>query len=473
MTNGLYEKLLEEPLALIDACYDDAFRLTYEQIGSIHLRGIRKRFREMRPKIPMLDKLAKEQGIDEIRCIDDAAPLLFTHTVYKSYPMSYLERCQFDKLTRWLNGLTTEDLSGIDASGVTMIDDWFDLLDSKSSLRVFHTSGTTGKLSFLPRTKDLWRQSIIMYANVMRDWRGPNSGPDMLKNHRPLIVPSYRYGAGAAQRGGNLQVELFAGGEENALFMYPEARFSADVASLAGRLRVAESRGEQGAREIAPALLARRAELIRVEKDRPEQLRRFFAEAQARFGGKDVYIGAVWTMLYDCAIEGLQRGVRKVFGPGSVLRTGGGKKGKNMPDNWRELVVEFLGFENFYEFYGISEQMSTCMRCEDGNYHLPPVLVPFLLDPATGIPLPRQDGLTGRFASLDLLPNTYWGGFVTGDEVTLSGWEKPCTCGRTGPFVHPELRRYSEAEGGDDKIICSGAPEAHDHALAFLSEISM
>jgi hypothetical protein len=99
--------------------------------------------------------------------------------------MSYLERSQFNKLTRWLNGLTTQDLSEVDASGVTLIDEWMDLLDAQTELRVFHTSGTTGKLSFLPRTDREWRQNIELSASRIRDWRGPGSGPDMMKNRRP------------------------------------------------------------------------------------------------------------------------------------------------------------------------------------------------------------------------------------------------------------------------------------------------
>jgi hypothetical protein len=468
----LYSRLLDDPAALVDACYDEAFRLTPQQIHDVQLNGARRRFADLRKKIPVLDRLGAEQGIDEITSLDDVAPLLFAHTVYKSYPMSYLERGQFDRLTRWLNGLTAEDLSHVDASGIDLIDDWIDLLDAQTNLRVFHTSGTTGKLSFLPRTDLEWRQNITLSASRIRDWRGPGSGPDLIANKRPLIAPGYRKGASAAARGAGYQVDMYAGGEANALFMYPDARFSADVASLSGRLAVAEAQGELGSLHISPALLARRDELVRVERERPEQLRQFFAEAIRRFGSRDVYIGAVWSILYDTATEGLARGARNVFGEASVLHTGGGKKGKNMPDNWREQLIEFLGFDNFYEFYGCSEQMGFSMRCEEGNYHVPPTTIPFLLDPTTGKPLPREDGLTGRFASLDLLPSTYWAGLVTGDEITMCGLEKPCSCGRSGPWLLPTIRRYTEKEGGDDKVICAGAPAAHDEALNFLTELS-
>ena len=468
-----FERLLQDPTSFHNAPYDEAFRLSIAQIEQLHLEGARQRFAELRPRLPVLDKLAREQGIDAIGQIDDIAPLLFPHTVYKSYPISYLERARFDKLTTWLSGLTTSDISQVDAAGIESIDDWLDLLDARTDLTVAHTSGTTGKLSFVPRSKDQWQQTIVHSAMIIRDWWGRGSGPDILQNKIPIIIPGYRYGAAAMQRGNGIQVDLYAGGEDNALFMYPDARFSADVASLAGRLRSAEARGEAGILDIPQVLLDRRQALIELEQRRPQDVRHFFDEAQRRFGGKDVYVTAMWAILFDWAEEGLKRGIKNIFGPGSVLLTGGGNKGKDLPDDWREQVLEFLGFSNFYEMYATSEMMGLCMMCEHGHYHIPPVIVPFLLDPATGKPLPRKDGTTGRFAGLDLMPNTYWAGLITGDEITLSGWERPCVCGRTGPHVIPPVRRYSEKEGGDDRIVCAGAPEAHDRALEFLAELSM
>jgi hypothetical protein len=95
--------------------------------------------------------------------------------------------------------------------------------------------------------------------------------------------------------------------------------------------------------------------------------------------------------------------------------------------------------------------------------------IPFLLDPASGVQLPRSGTHTGRFGAFDLNARTYWGGFLTGDEVTLCwGDRHACPCGRIGPYLHRTIRRYTEKEGGDDKITCAGSPLAHDAALDFL-----
>ena len=463
-------QLAREPLTFVDASYDEGFTLQQPEREAAQIAGIQQRFTALKAKLPALAKLADEQRIETIDSIESAAPLLFPHTVYKSYPLSFLEQGRFDRLTRWLSGLTTADLSAVDVDGVQTIDEWVARLDSSTELRVIHTFGTTGKLSFLPRTKDQLRITATINAHCIRDFNGAGSGPDLLVSQLPLISPSYAHGASAIVRGMNWMATHFAGGQDKALFLYPDAYFSADIASLAGRLRAAEARGEQGRLELSPALVARREEFAAREANRSRDMDRFFEEARARFSGQNVFMFAVWPILFDWAQEGLRRGLRGVFGRNSVLTTGGGSKGRALPPDYKAQIFEFLGFDHHLEFFGMSELMANAPRCAVGNFHFPPVIVPFALDPDTGKPLPRSGRQTGRLALMDLLPDSYWGGLVTGDEVTLAGFDTPCDCGRHGPYLEPTIRRYSEAKGGDDKINCAGAPEAHDRAVSFLLE---
>lgn len=464
----LFSRLVADPANFIDGSYDEGFQLSPEELDEVHLQGLRKRVGELVPGIPTLSALAQEQGIQHIDRIDDIVPLLFPHTVYKSYPLSLLEKGRFDRLTRWLDGLTTTDLSAVDATGIDSIDDWIALLDRTTELRVLHTFGTTGKLSFIPRTRSQWDDAARLTAQCYRDWNGKNSGPDVLNKHLPIVMPSYRRGASASHRGVDRMVELYAGGDSNALFLYPDAYFSADVASLAGRLKAAQARGEQGQLSLSPTLVARREEFARREQGRPAQMEHFFSEAIERFAGKDVFLFSVWPILFEWAEAGLARNMRGIFGSGSVLTSGGGNKGRVLPADFKQQIFEFAGFSRCYEFYSMSEIMSGCPRCEDNHFHIPPTLVPFVLDPKSGAPLPRKGTQTGRFALMDLLPENYWGGLITGDEVTISGWDEPCSCGRTGPYLLPTIRRFSDKQGGDDKINCAGAPEAHDKAIEFL-----
>jgi hypothetical protein len=462
------ENLTRDPQAFVEAHYNEGFTLRREERDAIQLAGLRKRFAQLSPVLPALAKLAADQGIQEINTIDDAAPLLFPHTVYKSYPLSFIEKCQFDKLTKWLSRLTTVDVSGVDTSGVETIDEWIARVEAATDINLIHTFGTTGKLSFLPRTKTQTRMSARLNAHTIRDFNGYGSGPDVLEHHMPLISPSYRHGASAIIRGMNRMAIDYAGGYDNALFLYPDAYFSADVISLAGRLRAAEARGEAGQVSLPPALLARRDEFAARERDRAQDMDRFFEQAANRFGGQDVYLFAVWPILYEWAEEGLKRGMKGIFGKNSVLSSGGGSKGKVLPPDFKETIFEFLGFRRHYEMFGMSELMTNAPRCEHNRFHFSPVLVPYVLDPATGQPLPRTGQQTGRLALMDLLPESYWGGLVSGDEVTMGGFDDTCPCGRTGPYIEANVRRFSEAQGGDDKINCAGAPEAHDKALEFL-----
>lgn len=469
--SAMVNRLLEDPGCYADLDYMAGFELDRADVEAIHLHGTQKRFRDLHGRIGVLKKMAEEQGISDIAALNDVVPLLFPHTMYKSYPLSYIEKGRFDRLTRWLQGLTTIDLSGALGDEVDSIDAWIKRLDDTTEMQLMHTSGTTGKLSFLPRARKVAEARFVMLARIIRDWDGRGTGPDLLAEARPIIYPSYRYGSSAQHRGVEIMLKLFAKSEENLLCLYPDEAFSADIASLAGRLRAAEDRGEQGALELAPGLLARRDEFLKREAERGARLEAFFAEAERRYKGRDVLVFSMWPMLYDWAVAGKERGFRHLFGPGSVVNSGGGNKGRDLPDDARDTIIDFLGFDHVLEFYGMSEMSGNCRKCEHGNYHIPPFTVPFVLDPDTGEAMPREGFQTGRFAFLDLLPDTSWGGFISGDRVTVGWWDVPCGCGRKGPYLLPDIQRYSELQGGDDKISCSGAPAAQDRAIQYLAEL--
>src|ERR1700747_1504255 len=137
----VYKRLQNDVTSFVDIPYDEGFSLTTEQRDAIQLSNLQRRFSELRGSVKALDRIAGEQGIDEIKTLDDAVPLFFPHTVYKSYPLAFLERNRFDALTRWLQGFTAIDLSKVDASGIESIDDWLRMLEDTTPLKINHTFG--------------------------------------------------------------------------------------------------------------------------------------------------------------------------------------------------------------------------------------------------------------------------------------------------------------------------------------------
>lgn len=462
------EKLKVAPEAILELSIQDQHSIAYAEVQTIQLAAARKRFGELVERIPMLARLAEEQGISEIRRIEDLAPLLMVHSAYKSYPLSFIENGAFDRLTRWLDGLTTHDLSGIDASQCNGIDDWILLLERDTPLRVLHSTGTTGKLSFIPRSEDEVRHSINAHLRTLEPFGEEPPALGVRPDETVIIAPAYRKGAMAIHRFLDAFETYYYRDREHIITLDP-GRFSADLASLGGRLRAAEAKGELGQMRLSPKLMDQRQELSRQQEESAGRLEALLDEFARRQGQCVWFMGGTAPALFKIAEAARRRGMQHIFHPDSFATGGGGAKGQALPDDWPQTVKEVLGVSQLKPLYGMTELMVFSRICPQGHYHVPPSGVPFLLDPGSGEQFPRTGTRTGRYGVFDLNPWTYWGGYLSGDEVTLSwGDTEPCPCGRIGPYVHQAIRRYSEKEGGDDKITCAGAPEAHDKALDFL-----
>jgi hypothetical protein len=457
------------PERIIELSSTEMYGIPIQEQTRIQLAGARQRFEQLVENIPMLSRLAQEQGITKISSLEDMGPLLIPHSAMKSYPMSFLEKSQFDRLTAWLDGFTTHDLSAVNTTGCDSIDDWLDILDQNTEVRVLHSTGTGGKLSFLPRGTAEMKIMVTGWRQMFAPFRAepPRMGAPV--EEAPTIFVQYRKGGMAQHRLLDYLQEYLYHGDASKIVTTNPSRFSADAASIGGRLRVAQAKGELGKLQISPRLMARRDAFLKEQERSVTYMDSFFDDVNSRFRGKPVSIMAQIPMLFNVATEGLKRGLESVFAKDTFIMAGGGMKGLTLPDHWPQTIDRFFGGAPLSDGYGMTEMIMSTRACPLGRYHLPPWQIPFLLDPATGRQYPRSGTQTGRFGAFDLNPQTYWGGFLTGDEVTLSwGDDSACGCGRSGPFLHRGIRRYSEQEGGDDKITCAGAPDAHDKAIDFI-----
>ena len=133
----------------------------------IQLEALRGRLNTLKDDVAALHRLLDRQGTRQIESFGDALPLFFDHRVYKSYPLSLIETRDFPRLTAWLNRLTTHDLSKLDLSGLKTVDDWLARLD-EAGMMVGHSTGTTGKLSFIPRSRTEWPAWDVAYTEATR-----------------------------------------------------------------------------------------------------------------------------------------------------------------------------------------------------------------------------------------------------------------------------------------------------------------
>lgn len=465
---------LHNAASWIETSYRDWWAMSQADVDAFQLDVMQQRFATLKEKVVTLGKMSALQEVTQINSLNDVIPLLFQHTAYKSYPMTLLEKGNFKALTQWLQKLTAHDLSGLDVSGCKSIDDWLQLLDDETPLCLLHSSGTSGKLSLLPRDKDdAARFSVCRLRNNEGFGDEASRVEGYLngsKKQVPIIYPSYRYGRYGGLRNLQVMVERFDS-QAHVYTLYDEL-MSADVASLAGRVAGAEAKGTLDQLVIPDHLMEKFKQSRNRKGEQKAQEVAFIEKVIAECQGKEVIFMGVPSILLEFVRLARERGIEKLFHPDSIIFTGGGGKGVVLPDDWKEQIERYVGVKP-RTVYGMTECTSQLAECEHGNYHITPLLVPFILDPETGNPLPRSGKQTGRFAWFDLLAESYWGGFITGDEITGHWDDDRCACGRHGFYVEPTIQRYSDkSDDGNDKINCAGAANAHDKALDFLNDLA-
>ena len=460
--------LADDPRALFGSA-SKMFAIPYPEIEDLQLAALRTRFDSLRARVQLLGRLAERNGVDGIDDLSTGGRLLYPSNVYKSYPFGWLAEGHYDRLTRWLQQLTGHDLTPVDLEGVESLDEWFTRLEAVTDLRLCHSSSTTGKLSFVPRGIDEWvrRTKSLPFTH---EAAGTDDGPEHVSYEGlPYISSFYRHGHSAILMNTDWFIRVHTdpdGTHPERILTLHHGSLSSELMVLAGRLRSGQLTGDPRSMQLPQRLLERRGELTALlEGTTGERMDSFVTEATSRFGGQRCIVGGVWPTLVDAAQAALALGYRNVFDPSSFVSSGGGEKGRSLPENAHQMVRDWTGVTRMGEAYGMSELMGANVKCSMGKFHLNPWLIPHVLDVDSLEPLPRRGSVTGRLAGIDLLASSYWSGFISTDLVTLT-WDPPCACGRQGPYLDPEIRRVENVE--DDKISCAATPGAADETIEFL-----
>jgi hypothetical protein len=443
--------------------------LPRDEVEAVQLAAMNLRLAERRSQIKMLEKLADSQGIEQLASLDAMAPLLMPHDIYKSYPVSLLARQQFGKLTTWLSRLSRYDLSGVDVSACDSIDGWLTRLREKTPLDVGASSGSSGTCSFYPKSKRDYFLSMMGLRVQLAQKFGEDPKPGDIEDKIHAIIPLYRDGHASMGAFGKYSCEVFCHGDHDFWHYCFDFKLSSDLMWLAARLRAAAAQGDASKVDVPPALLARKDEWERQQKDMPAQQLAFVNRMIDKLQGERVFVMSTSNLLYAAAKRGLDQGLSGVFAPDSVFMGGGGAKGVPLPDDLEEVIETFFNCKRMISAYGMTEMNSFSVLCEHDRYHVLPWVTVYLLDLDTGQPLPRRGEQTGRAAFFDMTADSCWGGLITGDVVTVN-WDHDCECGRTSVALEKKIQRVTEITGeGEDKISCAATPQAQAEAMDFLT----
>ena len=441
-----------------------------DELTELQLRLLRTRVEENRERIPMLAKLAKKQGITSVDDFDAALPLFFDHYVYKSYPPSLLSSGRFDVLTRFVDKLSTKDLSSVNTAGCRSIDEWLDELSSQAHLIPVTSSGTTGTMSFVPKTQADWDVfGETARISILQDFGSP-PGPEDTDEPVHGIWPTFADGYMTPFQCGKYFLKHMSRGKPGYSHPALPGRGSADVMYLAGRMAAAEARGESPKVAIPGGLQGRIGELKKLKADTAKAKATYLVELTTNLAGARVAGLSAWTFFHELATMAAEIGVKCQFAPRSCIVSGGGGKGVVVPDNWQQFIEDFFGLP-LRMAYSMSETVTLQTACDKGRIHLKPWVIPYVLDPDTSKPLPRSGVRKGRAAFFDLCASGFWGGVISGDEIEID-WSEICPCGRLTPHISLKIQRFSEKQGGNDKITCTATAAAHADAMDYLTTLS-
>lgn len=396
---------------------DDRYDIPFEDVRAAQVEAMNERFQERKDAIKLLRHRAGESNLSEISSHEDAAQLLFPHTAYKSYPESFLSGEKWDRLGKWMDTVSSHRVPPQDPSKVNGIDDWMSKLQDQG-FYVSCSSGTTGKSAMLVASK-----KDMEWCKVE-------------------AVAAYSWGSGVKPAQDRRIIGMAA-------------------IALVPRKAIADGTAKAGDIQKFEAISAERQKAV-------DEAVGITAQAVVEARASKLHVSGLWLGLYNVAKAVREMGYSaKDFHPENSIYVGGGLKRAKLPDDYREFVYETFNIspERNYQNYSMQELHSGMPRCQKGGrYHLPPWLVPLILNKEGDALLPIQKGeYEGRGAFFDLSLDGRWGGVISGDKISIDF--SPCPCGHKGPSVRDNVARYADLEG-DDKIGCAGTVDAYVRGVA-------
>jgi hypothetical protein len=445
------DSAVERLTKLVDS--PERFDLPLATLLPLQLEAANERLQSRMHSMRLLSSRVETSGAREIKAPEDLVPLLFAHSVYKSYPEAWLNQAKWAQMGQWLDTVSSRRVQGIDVAGVTNIDEWLERL-ARGGHYVSCSSGTTGKVSLINASmadRTFNKRVVTTTLQWATGLTADNTRKVFRCNPSSNNFRNIDTGAAVAEAFGRGGVYEFPGGTitVGAVRRMVELRRSiaegtarpTDIAAFEATAAEREQRLEDIVVEIAKAMAAQRHEKLLVI---------------GMYGLLFRVVEAVRSLGYEA----------KDFHPENALVVGGGTKGATLPADYHERILAALNIDasRVYKFYSMQELNSHFPRCRAGRYHTPPWVMLLLLDtPGEKVLASAAGEMEGRAAFFDLSHDGRWGGIISGDRIHVRYGK--CECGHEGPTVGAEIVRYADLEGGDN-ISCAGTVDAYVRGLA-------
>jgi hypothetical protein len=435
---------------------DDRYNIPATELHDVQIEAMNERFQQRKDAIKLLRHRADEANLTEIRSHEDAAQVLFPHTAYKSYPEGWLLEERWDRLGKWLDTVSSHRVPPQDRSQIDGIDDWVQQLEGQG-FYVSCSSGTTGKSAMLVASKKdmLWcqKEAIAAYS-----W---GSGIKPAQDRRMFGMAPVAHVARNIATGEAYVAALQDPRSERFGYPVPPITVGGLTQMVVLRKKVADG-------TALPGDLQKYEEISAVRAKAVEDAVGITAKAVVEGRADKLHVTGLWSGLYAVAKEVREMGYSaKDFNPENSIYVGGGLKRAQLPDDYQQFVYETFNIhpERNYQNYSMQEMHSGMPKCQKGGrYHVPPWMVPLILNKDGDALLPQStQEYEGRAAFFDLSIDGRWGGIISGDKVSIDF--NPCPCGHKGASIRDTVVRYADLEG-DDKIGCAGTVDAYVRGVA-------
>ena len=407
------------------------------------IANLTSRLAELIPALPPLRALAEAQGLSANIALDDAPRLFFPHSIYKSYDPAWLANHDFTRMGQWLQNFTTVGLKSEETPPFHTIDDWLTWLENERGVDIAHSSGTTGRMSLIARTKeDAAARQQRNRLGLVDAFTARGVPEDAMWHH--IAWPGAAGGRTTQQKLAEGARITGAKSPDHFIPLFDED-LGVDYELYVVRARLARAQGQLDLPPPSAYVQEKLTEAERRQADYPLHLQHMLDRLEALRGERVLTIGSPHS-LAAMARAGLDRGMTGGFAQHSAHLVIGGLKGLEAPPQFAATMQGFFGSSIPINGYGATETNTGYFDCSAGRYHIPPWVIAWVLDPTNDWqPRPREGVQEGRAAFLDLALESGWGGVVTADHVEID--YRPCACGRASPSISPHIRRVMDRDG--------------------------